>query len=274
MGSSEDDVPDGSPSPKRLSVYFQRLEELEKERHQERTQILIATAVLGASITLFVNNLLQSDVLIYALLIFGAINFLFLLFKLTINTTTPITDWAFLRRIDPYAPLPYLLSIYGFSTILVVEIISRQLEISLSQSDMGLAVGFILEFIVIFGFFYLVSKRQQSVAQRKREMLLEEVPKILDIFEGAGIIDASKRQSLQQRFDNVISKDERIGLFGHSSIGSAQNLKLRRNDMDFLINLIERVKTKAEHNQVNEDDLNPIEETLEQAEERTYSDIR
>lgn len=250
------------------------LEELERRRHQERTQIIVALAILGAYATVYSTGGIGIPLLDGAAAVFAVVNFLFLLVKLTINTSIPIGELGAFERIDPYAPFAYLFSVWGFSILIGIVAVVRTFDLTLpSAPTIVSALGSFLLIPFLIAVFYLGAKRRKKAIDRQHKYLRESFPNAIGALEQGGVVESTRSDALEARFEQLLAQDRNPSLVHLLSYmffdQNSEPLKLAKKDRERLVNVVKRVNTKAEYGETDEEDFNKIRDIIERAEERT-----
>lgn len=246
------------------------LEEKRDRRHEERIQILVASGLLGFYAFIGFDLIRGTALTIFANLIV-LLTVLFLLFKLTINSTTPVTDFSWLDKIDRYAPLAYLISIVGTAIVGIIVIASSALDFRLqSLEQIVIPLMMIATFGFVFGVMIVGTIAQYNRAIEKRERIRQELPQALDELVNGDIIDENLRDSTESRFLRVLDDDDRRSMwtaFG-GLLGEHQFFRLPISQLNLILSVIERVKINSEYGEFNERDYHTLIDILSSAEEK------
>lgn len=244
-----------------------------EEQHQENIQILVALSLFAGYITAFFNNLFDNFALNVATTILAAVVFVFLLYKLILNSHIANGDLVTSKRVDKIFSSLYLFSVVGFGFVAIFIIAAEQFDISVQNiSSEIVATAFVASMIPFMVFLLTwMGGKQKQILRNQEERLREEFPKGLEMLEDGGVLDSQKKQILIERLEALLDKDrgmESREFFVNGFAGNTDRIiSLTHSDRSLLLNLLERIARRDKYGEYNEDDLRKIEAIIEQAEE-------
>lgn len=251
--------------------HLRNAEQQSRKRHEENIQILVALGILAGYITAFFNGMFEAGMLNLLATIFFITNFGFLFYKLLTHTSIPITELSSSNSLDPIINLLYLISIVGFSVILLVSVATRQFSMSFSDFDQlaGYIPGIITPTFVL-GLWYIMGRKEKRTTESYGTALLEEMPNALEMLVEDETISSSEKESLQDRLATLLQRDDGIGWFQYGGIMIDQSpVRIDRQNREQLLNILSRIKTKAKHEQYDREDYEVIESIVAEAEQQT-----
>ncbi|MGB9986787.1 hypothetical protein [Salarchaeum japonicum] len=265
----------GSSDSEILLEELRRQSVEQKEQHQENIQILVALSLFAGYITAFFNNLFDNFALNIATTLLASIVFLFLLYKLILNSHVVNSELITSDRVDKLFSAFYLVSVVGFGLVAVFIVTAEQFDISIqSISSETVATIFsasIIPFMIALLTWLGWKKRQ--ILHRQEDQLRERFPQALEMLDNGGIVNTQKKQVLIERLEALLDKDRQRepNLFWLASIlmvSNADTLTALTADARLrLLNIIERIERRDKYGEYNEEDLRKIETILESAEE-------
>lgn len=245
-----------------------------EEQHQERIQILVALSLFAGYITAFFNNLFDNFALNVATTILAAIVFVFLLYKLILNSHVANGDMLTSDRVDRIFSSLYLFSVVGFGFVAIFIVAAEQFEISVQNiSSEAVATVFSASMLPFMLFLFTwMGRKQKQILHNQEERLREEFPAALELLEEGDVLSSQKKQVLIDRLEALLDKDRQREphwfWIGSMMMIEADNFtSLTRSDRSLLLNILERIARRDKHGQYDEDDLRKIEAIIEQAEE-------
>lgn len=250
--------------------------EWRQQRHEENIQILVAIGILGAYITIKASNAidLPGYLNIPVNLIFG-ITLVFLVFKLAINSSTPLTDWSWLDPVDRYVPLAYFVSVIGsFLTVVVFFVNANGTGLFSGIETWGPFAIMVIPLVLIPPAAYFGAKNQYQKGTKYRSSLRDELPQTLRQLESSGFVESAKRESILERYRRVFDHDDSLNLWAFQPNGGLVGLLgdgnpgLENSELKFLLTISRRIRRGQKYEDVEEDDFEAIEELLRRAEHR------
>lgn len=245
-----------------------------EEQHQENIQILVALSLFAGYITAFFNNLFDNFALNVATTGLAAIVFVFLLYKLILNSHIANGDVLASDRTDRIFSSLYLFSVVGFGFVAIFIVAAEQFEISIQsigpETVMTAYAASAVPFMLIL--FTWVGRKKKQTLHSQEERLRDRFPKALEMLEEGDILDSQKKQVLIDRLEGLLDKDRQREppwlWLGSLAMMEADNFTtLTRSDRSLLLSILERVARRDEYGEYEEDDLRKIEAIIEEAEE-------
>lgn len=241
------------------------------DRHKENIQILVAVGVLGAYFTISQDGLPGGAIVEWMGRLILFTNSVFLLYKLTINSRNPLTDWKGLRKYDGYFSLLYLVNIWLIAAGLGLLVVVRTLGLSIDNIQ-NLVIPLVMTttiFLLIAAMIF-ITRREYHIIEQKQSQVLSDLDNILSIFVDEGLIDENKKNSIYERYQDVIEQDRQISwqryVIRLLASDNASPLRLKHGNLNLLQDVFRRIENRANNNVVENQDLEIIETILENAE--------
>jgi len=245
-----------------------------REQHQESIQTLVALSIFAGYITAFFNNLFNNFALNVATTILAIVVFVFLLYKLILNSPVANGDLITSDRVDRIFSSLYLISVIGFGFVAVFIVGAEQFNISI-QNISSKTVTFattlsILPFMMLL--FAWINKQQKEALHALEGRLRKKFPKALNTFEEAEVLDPQKRNLLIERLEALLDKDRQaepdwLSLHSFTVMESEEFTSLSIDDRKVLLNIMERIERRDKYGEHDIEDLRKIEAIIEGAEE-------
>lgn len=263
-----------SPESEILLEELRRQSKEREEQHQENIQILVALSLFAGYITAFFNNLFDNFALNIATTTLAGIVFMFLLYKLILNSHVANGELITSDRVDRLFSSLYLFSVFGFGFVAVFIIAAEQFDVSVQSVDSETVASVFAASMtpIMLILFTWMGWKQKSILHRQEERLRKELAPTLKMLENGGVLDSQKRQLLVERLEAVLDKDReaepnRFWLGSMMMMEASNFTSLTSSNRSLLLNILERIKRRHKYGKYNEDDLRKIEAIIEEAEE-------
>lgn len=254
-----------------LVQYLMEAEQRSKRHHEENIQILVALSIMAGYITAIFNGMFEVAILNLAATMFGLANFAFLFYKVLMTTSIPLAELSSSNRLDPYINLLYILSIIGFSVVLLVSVAVRQLGLELAELGriFSSAAFFGSPVVIVGGLVYIIGRLEKRATESSGEALRQDLPETLEKMIEGGVVKQSEIDALQDRVERLLEIDEGIGWFryGGTMMGDSSPARLDRQDREQLLNIVRRIQTKSKHGEFDRQDYELIESIVAEAEQ-------
>lgn len=253
-------------------VYLREMEETREQRHKENIQILAAIGILGAYVTIISTNMDFSWALNAVVQFIGWSSFVFLMYKLLVNSSIPLLERDSIPKLDAAISGLYVISITLFAGVFITIIAARELDIAVE--DIGSAVMILMivfVFLYLIGMMYLIGTRKAQLAVDQADALWERMPAVLAEAEKVGELDTSRKEALVDRTQAILERDGSphwINMHGMLT-DRGEPLQLATRDREQLLNILDRIERKANYNEYDEEDIELVDAIISRAEEKT-----
>lgn len=253
-------------------MYLREQEETREQRHKENIQILAAIGILGAYITIISTEMDFSWTLNIVIQLIGGSSFVFLMYKLIVNSPIPFVDRDAIPKIDALFSGLYVISIVLFAGVFITVVVANELNIEVTNtSEMAMALMMVFFLVFLVGMMYILGTKKAQLAIDQADALMEQMPFVLEKLENAEAIDSGRKEALVDRTQAVLERDGDPHWFlMHGMLtANSEPLRLTTEHREQLLNLLDRIERKSKYDKYDEADVEMLEAIISHAEETT-----
>ncbi|WP_440769659.1 hypothetical protein [Natronorubrum sp. DTA28] len=265
-------MPDENDLDSSAVVYLRDLEETREQRHKENIQFLAAIGILGAYITIISTEMDFSWTLNAVIQLIGGSSFVFLMYKLIVNSPIPFVDRDAIPKIDALFSGLYVISIVLFAGVFITVVVASELNIEVTNtSEIAMALVMVSFIVFLVGMMYVLGTKKAQLAIDQAEALMERMPVVLENLENAEAINSGRKEALVDRTEAVLNRDGDPHWFLMHGMLTADSepLRLTTERREQLLNILDRIDKKAKYNEYDETDIELLEAIISRAEETT-----